>query len=699
MPHQNIPLLEKELSWLSFNERVLQEAACESVPLIQRIHFLGIFSSNLDEFFRVRVADVSRMVQLEHDEEVRNRYAALLVEIQQEAVRLQGRFDQIFLEIMKGLNRHHVYLINEQQLDSQQSQFVRDYFRNNLLPLLDPIVIDPDKSFPTIIDGNIYLAIRMAEKKEVHYAVLDIPTDKLPRFVRIPHRKGGKGKVFIVLDNIIRHCLKEVFRGVFAIREIEAFNFKITRDAELEVDHGFHESVVRKMALSLKKRQKADPERFVYDSAMPADLLEVLVKGLNLTRYDSVMAGGRYHNARDFMNFPSVGKPHLESRRFSPLPVPGIHENNTQLFATLREQDILLYYPYHSFQLVVDLLKTAAIDPAVQSIHITLYRVARDSRIVDALINARNNQKEVVVVVELKARFDEAANINWAGKLSDAGIQVIFGAHNLKVHSKLILITRIEKGEPSYYSYIGSGNFNEKTSLLYTDFGLLTHQQEIGREVSNVFDFLANNYRLHQYRHLLVSPHTTRSGIAKMIERERKLAKQGNPAAITIKCNNLVDGEIIHSLYAASAAGVKIRVICRGMCALVPGVAGVSENIEVISIVDSLLEHARVLVFHNNGKPRYFISSADLMTRNLDHRVEVSVPILDRVLQQRVQDILDIQWADNTKARILDPSMSNELRQAKPRASVRSQWAIHDYLATGKLPPAVAKKRKHTGDD
>lgn len=694
MSDSHLHLVDKEISWLSFNERVLQEAANPDVPLIQRLHYLGIFSNNLDEFFRVRVADVSRLAEYAPNGDTQKRYSALLAEIQKGSKRLQKRFDSVFLALMRDLNRQKVYLINEQQLDSQQAAWVSRYFQQTLLPLLNPILLEPGKPFPRILDGHIYLAIRIRANGSIRYGLVDIPTESLSRFVQIPHRKGGKGKVFIVLDNIIRHCLADVFRGVIDIEHAEAYTFKITLDAELEVDNAVYQGMIKKMMLSLKKRQKGDPERFVYDSDMPADLLDFLVKGLRLTQFDSIMGGSRYHNAKDFMGFPGVGKPFLEQKVWPVLPVPALQGKDTQLFSVIRQQDLMLCYPYHSFDTVIDLLKTAAIDPAVQSIHISLYRVARNSRIVDALLNARSNYKDVTVVVELQARFDEAANINWAGTLSDAGINVIFGVPGLKVHAKLILISRMEDKQLRYYSHIGTGNFNEKTSRVYTDVSLLTYNQEIGRDVARVFDFLAFNYKRHDFDHLLVSPHSTRNQIEKMIRHEIRQALQGNPAAITFKCNNLVDSEIIRLLYECNDAGVRVRIICRGMCALVPGIKNRSEHIEVISIVDSFLEHARIYVFYNNGNPRYFISSADLMTRNLDFRVEVTAPVYDPALQLCLQDMLDIQWADNVKARIIDAAQSNRLRTGKGNARIRSQWVTRNYLKTGKLPATIIRLQK-----
>lgn len=688
-------LVHKEISWLSFNERVLQEAANEEVPLLQRLRYLGIFSNNLDEYFRVRVADVSRLAAFSSKPENKERYKRLLHDIQLRTRQVQCRFEQTYADVLAALRKRKIYLVDESQLDPQQSDYVTKIFDTRVLPELDPILLDSTLPFPRLQDGCLYLAIKIKSGKQIRFGLVEVPTDRIPRFVEIPQRMRGEGKVFIVLENVIRHCIRKIFRGVIDIDRIQAHAFKLTLDAELELGEGINQSLINKVAMSLKKRQSnAKLERFVYDSSMPKDLLDFLTKKLNLGKYDSIMPGGRYHNAKDFMDFPAVGPASLEHRSLPPLAVPELQKPAANILDHIRQRDVLLYYPYHAFDHTLDLLKTAAVDPAVSSIHISLYRVARESRVVDALLSARRNHKDVTAVVELQARFDEAANINWATQLTEGGVNVIFGVPGLKVHAKLILISRQEKGGIRYYSHVGTGNFNEKTAGVYTDFSLLTYDQTIGRDVCKIFDFISFNYRQHDYKQLLVSPQSTRSGVEAKIDREIANAVDGLPAAITIKCNNLVDESIIRQLYRASGAGVRVRIICRGMCSLVPGLAGLSENIEVISIVDRFLEHPRVLVFHNAGQAEYFISSADLMTRNLDHRVEASAPINDPALQQRIQDILDIQWCDNLKARRVDAEQSNLIRNSEIKGKVRSQIAIYNYLKTGNLPKVVHRARQ-----
>ena len=679
--------IPKELSWLSFNARVLQEAEDPLVPVVQRLRYLGIFSSNLDEFFRVRVAEVRRRISVAKAAD-KQRYADLLEAVNAQVVTLHKRFDQAYSKLLPELRRRGIYFVNETQLDERQAKFVQAYFTEKVLPQLDPILLMDQSQTRNLTDESIYLAVDIRAGEEYHYALVEVPTDRLPRFVEIPRKRGKKGKkstVFIVLDNIIRFCLPQVFRGVIKVSRSAAYTIKFSRDAELELDTDITESFIEKMAGSLKQRRRAEAVRFVYDEAMPKRLLDYLSRYFNLGRYDSLIAGGRYHNSKDFMSFPEV-VPRLEFKPLTPVRLPRLDNPEGSIFSKIRERDVLLYFPYHPFDYITDLLKTAALDPQVTYIRICLYRVAGDSRVCDALINAVQNGKRVLAVVELQARFDEAANISWAERLAEHGIEVRFGVPGLKVHSKLLLIERREPGGRRYYSYIGTGNFNEKTARRYTDFSLLTYNKAIGRDVASVFDFLRYNYRRPACEHLLVSPHTCRSGLMALIEREIANARDGYPAAMLLKCNNLVDTDIVAKLYEASAAGVSIRLIVRGMCSLLPGVKGISDNIRARSIVDRFLEHPRVYVFFNKGRPQYYIGSADLMTRNLDFRVEVLTPVLDAAAQKTVQDILDQQWHDNMKARVLDAGQANAMAPSGKTVKIRSQESIYKYLRTGKLP-------------
>ena len=675
----------RELSWLSFNARVLQEAQDKEVPLIQRVRYLGIFSNNLDEFFRVRVAEVRRLISLSSGKR-HQRAEKLLAAIQYRVLLLQQDFEVIYAKLLRELARKGVYLINETQLQDDQLAFVEAFFHSKVLPELEPILLRDDQPIPNLADESLYLAVDIDTNSGPQYALLEVPTNRLGRFIEIPGRKGGKGRVFIVLDNIIRACLPQVFRGVFEIDAVSAYCFKFSRDAELEIDASINESLITKMASGLKQRRRADAVRFVFDEQIPKRMLDYLRKRFGFGRYDSMIPGARYHNSKDFMSFPNAGSKTLE---FKPLPTIPVDRLDTEgsIFTAIREQDVFLYYPYHPFDYLLDVLKTAALDPNVVAIRICLYRVAKNSRVVDALVNAKDNGKAVQVVVELAARFDEQANIAWAQRLTDAGIEVIFGIPGLKVHSKLFLIERRESQKLCYYSHIGTGNFNENTARLYTDFSLLTFDQSIGRDVAKVFDFLKYNYRRPEYEQLLVSPHSSRPGLMAMIDREIKHARDGYRAEIILKCNNIVDPQFSSKLYEASQAGVEIRLIVRGMCSLTPGVPGLSENIQAISIVDRYLEHARVYVFHNRGRPDYYFGSADLMTRNIDFRVEVLCPLRDPEAQKTVQDILDQQWHDNVKARRINAEQDNaSLLPAKHSGKLHAQETIYRYLATGKLP-------------
>lgn len=677
--------MPRELSWLSFNARVLQEAADESVPLIERVRYLGIFSNNADEFFRVRVAEVRRLIEVSTGEN-KQQSKDLLQAIQKRVVEFQSEFDRIYRNVMRRLADNRIYLINEQQLDPVQTAFVQTYFTAKVLPELEPILLRDGQATPALNDESIYLAVDIKSGDTFHAAVVGVPTDRLGRFVEIPQRKGKRGTVFIVLDNIIRTCLAQVFRGVIPISAAQAYCFKFSRDAELAIDTGITQSLIDKMTFSLKQRRKADTVRMVYDDEMPRRLLDLICNRFGFRKYDSLIAGGRYHNSKDFMKFPNVGPRKLEFKPLPPVRISRLDEQ-TSIFDAIRAKDVLLYYPYHPFDYTIDLLKTAALDLNVARIKICLYRVARDSRVIDALVNAVQNGKKVLAVVELAARFDEQANINWAQRLTENGIDVIFGIPGLKVHSKLLLIERREGGAVRYYSHIGTGNFNENTARLYTDFSLFTYDQTIGKDVHSVFEFLQFNYLRPNYRLLHVSPHSARNGVMDLIDNEIAYARDGQRAFIMLKCNNLVDKKLVMKLYEASQAGVEIRLIVRGMCSLLAGVKEISENIQAVSIVDRYLEHARVYAFYNGGAPRYLIGSADLMTRNLDYRVEVLCPILDGDAQRMLQAVLDQQWYDNVKARVLDKEQVNTFARGKKKtARIRSQQSIHRFLATGKLP-------------
>ncbi|EOX4428880.1 polyphosphate kinase 1 [Vibrio alginolyticus] len=672
--------IEKELSWLSFNERVLQEAADKTVPLIERIRFLGIFSNNLDEFYKVRFADVKRRILISQERGGSDSPKRLLTKMQSKALKLNEQFDELYSELIREMARRRIFLVNEQQLDESQQKWIAKYFRREVMPHITPLLMkDEIDVLQFLKDEYAYIAVELRKEEHYQYALIEIPTDHLPRFVMVPEQKGKRRKTIILLDNIIRHCLDELFKGFFDYDELSGYAMKMTRDAEYDLRNEIEYSLLEQMSEGVNQRLTAKPVRFVYERDMPPQMLEFLCNKLNISNYDNLIPGGRYHNFKDFIGFPNVGREYLENKPLPPMKCADF-EGYSNSFDAIKAKDILLYYPYHTFDHISELVRQASFDPKVLSIKINIYRVAKDSRLMNSLIDAVHNGKNVTVVVELQARFDEEANIEWSKVLTEAGVHVIFGAPGLKIHSKLLMISRREGEEIIRYAHIGTGNFHEKTARIYTDFSLLTADQEITNEVRNVFGYIENPYRPVKFNHLMVSPRNSRTQIYRLIDNEIANAKLGKKAALTIKVNNLVDKGIVNKLYGASTSGVKINMIIRGMCSLVPGIEGISDNIRIISIVDRFLEHPRVVITHNDGDPQVYISSADWMTRNIDHRIEVAVPVRDPRLKQRIIDITNIHFTDTVKARLIDKEMSNAYVPRGNRKKVRSQIAIYDYL-------------------
>jgi len=684
MPADTKKYMNREISWLSFNERVLQEAADPTVPLIERLKFLGIYSNNLDEFYRVRVGTLKRMI----DAGIKSKAVfggtpkKIINEIQKTVIVLNDKFDKVFTNLRKELNQNKIFIINEKQLNKEQAVFVENYFEQEVRPRLVPLMLDIVPSFPYLKNQAIYLAIylsKKSDKQNVKYALIEVPADVLPRFIVLP--KIDDQNYIIMLDDVIRFGLKEIF-SIFDYDKFDAYTIKLTRDAELDIEYDITKSFFEKISKSVKRRKQGQPVRFVYDRKMPEDLLGFILDHNNLKGFKNLIPGGRYHNARDFMNFPNVG-----SKSFEYDKLPLLHHKDFQkkrsIFDAIREKDILLHYPYQSFDHIIDLLREAAIDPKVTSIKITLYRVAKYSNVMNALINASRNGKSVTAVIELQARFDEEANIYWTKKLEEEGVRIIHGVPGLKVHSKLFLITRKENDELVQYANIGTGNFNESTARIYCDHALLTADKRLTDEVNKVFKFLKNNYKTYTYRHLIVSPFSTRKRFEKLIKNEINNASAGKEASMYIKLNSLVDRAMINRLYEASQAGVKIKMIVRGICSLVPGVKGLSENIEVISIVDKYLEHSRIFIFCNGGDELYFISSADWMIRNLDNRVEVGTPIYDKNIQRELKNYINLQLRDLTKARIVDKNQDNQYRRSSSDLNYRAQEDIYEFLKNG----------------
>ena len=673
--------INRETSWLSFNERVLQEAEDKTVPLLERLKFLGIFSNNLDEFFRVRIATLKRLMEFGKKAKttLHVKPQKLLEEIQKIVIEQNLKFERVYKQIQQELRSHNIHIIDETKINAAQSKFIKSYFAEYIRPALVPIMLNQVKQFPYLKDKSIYLAIKLSQHgkpKLTQYAMIEVPTDQVKRFIILP--SSNHNHYVILLDDIIRYNLPDVF-SMFHFDKIEAYTVKLTRDAELDIDSDISQSFLDKLSKGVKMRQKGDPVRFVYDQKIPIDLLALFTSRMKLKKYDNLIPGGRYHNFKDFIDFPLLGADTLHYQAIKPLPHPALVHDKS-MFDAIRNRDILLHYPYQSFSHFIDLLREAAIDPTVKSIKITLYRAAKKSKVINALINAARNGKEVIAVVELQARFDEEANIKWAKTLAEEGIHVIYGVPGLKVHAKLCLIERLENGKAVSYANLSTGNYNEVTSHVYSDESLLTADKHITSEVHHIFEFFERNYIVRQYKHLVPSPLKTRKKFVQLIDNEIQNAKQQKPASIFLKLNSLLDEEMIEKLYQASSAGVKIKLIVRGMCALIPGIEGMSENIEAISIVDKFLEHSRIYIFENNAEPLYYISSADWMVRNLDMRIEISCPIYDTHLQKEIRDIMDIQWSDNIKARQLNALQDNQYRKTASTIPIRAQEKIYQYL-------------------
>ncbi len=685
--------INRELSWLSFNARVLQEAADETVPLIERLRFLGIFSNNLDEFFKVRYATVKRIdLAGKAGKKVLGGIKAnkLLEEITKIVIDQQSESLKILDDIQTKLKSHNIHIINEDQVTRNQKEFIKNFFLSKVSPALVTIILNDLPEMPSLKDSAAYLAVKMVmaeeaegsqgisgiikrQTKEKRFVLIEIPRN-IERFVVLPEEDGKQ--YVILLDDLIRYNLNTIF-NIFKYESLSAHMIKITRDAELDLDSDLSKSFIEKISDSVKDRIKGDPVRFVYDKNIDSDTLTYLMNKMGIDATDSIIPGGRYHNRRDYMDFPSLGGPELQYEVREPLPIPGLILQ-TSVLKGIADKDYLLYTPYQSFAYVVKFLREAALDPKVKTIKITIYRLAKISHIASSLINAVKNGKKVTVQIELRARFDEVANIRYAEQMQEEGVNLIFGVPGLKVHCKTCVIEREEDGKLRRYGFISTGNFNESTSRVYTDYTLFTADPEILKEVNMVFDFFETNYKVNKYKHLIVSPHYTRHVIYNLIQNEIDNARNGKPSGIRLKLNSLSDNGVIDKLYNASKAGVKIKLIVRGICCLVPGVPGLSENIEAISIVDKFLEHPRVFIFENNTDNKVYISSADFMTRNLDQRVEISCPVYDKDIKQELIETFDISWNDNVKARNHCRGMENPYRESKG-TKVRSQFALYDY--------------------
>lgn len=680
MIEKEFPYIHRDLSWLDFNYRVLQEAKDPSVPLYERIKFLAIYSSNLDEFFRVRVANHRNLLrvgkktrgQLYEDPKKILREIVSIVDQQ------QREFSQIFEDqIIPELRQQNIYLRNPDEINEAQLSFIDKYFKDNLLPFVQPVILIKDKIRPFLNNAALYLAIQLVDKalkkRKEYIAIVKIPSDHLPRFIKLPSYK--ENHEIIMLDDVVRYAIQWLFPGF----EIEnSYSIKLTRDAELYIDDEYSGDLLTKIKDSLSRRDVGPASRLVYDRRMPESMLSFLMNVFELNK-DDLLEEGKFHNNFDFFQFPDFGMNHLKSASFIPLNMPELH-GTEDFWGKLREKDWLVHFPYESYENVIRFFEEAARDPDVTHIKIVQYRVARKSRIMNALMDAAKAGKQVSVFIEVKARFDEEANLQWGEKLEQAGIKVHYSFPGLKVHSKIAVIRRNEENGPQLYSYLSTGNFHEETAKLYCDFGLFTADRRLTKEVARIFSFLETvQIPQQQFTHLLVGQFQLRPKLEELINYEIERAKKGKEAHMIIKLNSLQDERMIKKLYQASQEGVKIDLIIRGICSLVPGLPGISENITAISIVDRFLEHSRVYYFYHGGKKKIFLSSADWMVRNLSYRIETAFPIYNEHLKEEIMDIINIQLSDNVKARLINSEHTNNYRRDKSDLAIRSQFETYYY--------------------
>ncbi len=677
-------IIIRDISWLSFNSRVLQEAADETVPLKERMKFLGIFSNNLDEFFRVRVATLQRMIELGSKGNIHLEQAPELIleSIQQIVLEQQKEFERIWNEILRELKKQKIFLLNETQLNNTQKKFVLDYFDAEVRSNMVPLMIESIQAFPTLSDKSIYLACKLSKKNKSipqRFALVSVPARRLPRFVILPSKQGEQH--IILLEDIIRYCLPYIF-SFFGYDTFSSHIIKVTRDAEIDIDNDIATSLIQKIEKGLKNRKKGKPVRFIYDKDIDSSLLTYLVKRLGLTHKDNLIPGGRIHNFKDFINFPDTVFSQ-KSQRKKPFVHP-LLKDFKRVTDVVMQKDVLLHFPYHSFDSVIDLLREAAIDPEVTHIKITCYRLAERSKIVNAITNAVRNGKQVTAVLELRARFDEEANLEWKEELEEAGVKVLLGVPNMKVHTKICLIKKVVKGQTTHYGFVSTGNLNESTAKIYGDHCLLTSDRNIMADVNRIFHYLEQPKTRIQFlkacKTLMVSPVNMRKQLIVLIDKEIRAAKAGKDAGITLKLNSLSDVELISKLYEAAKAGVEIKMVVRGICCMLTENNKFKFPVQAISIVDEYLEHARVMIFYNGGNEKTFLSSADWMVRNIDHRIEAACPIFEKNIQQEIKEILQIQLSDNIKARKLDHELSNQYVNPRNRKKVRSQIETYNYL-------------------
>ncbi len=669
--------LNREISWLYFNDRVLQESANPNVPLIERLKFLGIFSNNMDEFFRVRVATLMRMAEMKMKmPSSKDDPAEILKKISKMTADTQSVQENNYAKIKEELTKENIFILDETQLNEEQHAFVLKFYDKELEDAITPIMLTgiPIKNFPELRDAHIYLFVKLLNSKNVKdykYALIEMPRSNYSRFLELPD--DGDRKCVLFLDDVIRMCMPQLFSSL-NYDQFEAYTLKITRDSEMEIEVELGEGIVDKVSKGIKSRRFGSPLRFLYDRTMPDEMKKYILKKINFKKTGTIIAGGRYHNFKDFMSFPTLGKTELVYEKTIGLENETIKQSQSVIKA-IEKQDVFLHYPYYSFSQYVQLLREAAIDSSVKSIQITLYRMASRSKVARALIFAAKNGKQVTAVVELRARFDEEHNIQWAQRMEEAGVNVVFGVEGLKIHSKLTLI---KKKNGKKIAAISTGNFHEGNAAVYTDYTLFTANKQITAEVETVFNFIDRPFQAVQFSHLLVSPQEMRKKINQMIHNETVNAKKGLPAYILCKINHITDYKLIEKLYDAAEAGVKIDAVVRGMCSVVTTQPRLKGNFRIVGIVDKFLEHPRIFIFCNNGVEKYYMSSADWMTRNLDSRIEVAVPVYDKEIQKDIKTVIEYGLRDNVQARVCDATGKNII-QDTGEPPFRSQTELMKY--------------------
>jgi polyphosphate kinase len=671
-----IKFKNRELSWLDFNERVLQEAEDKSVPLIDRLRFIGIFSNNLDEFYKIRYATVKRIaLSNQKEKKVYKGESAkdLLSKITKNAIKLQQKSTIIFNSILKDLEKENILMINEKNIPKESLEYLNEFYQNKVFPQLKIVILNEKDNFPQLTDFSSFLIVSIKSKNnKFFYALIQFPSE-INRFIVL---KNKLHKNILLIDDLIRYNLNQIFK-IFDPISVTANMIKFSRDAELDFDDDISKSYLEKISQSVKDRLKGEPVRFIYDKEINPKTLNFLLDKMNInSETDSIIHGGRYHNKRDYMKFPGLNQ-NLVYKNIIPLNIPGFMKNKS-IFKILNDKDFLQHTPYHNFNHILNFLSEASIDPDVKKISITIYRLSKLSSVANTLINAAKSGKKVVVQIELQARFDENANIDYAKLMQDQGVKLIFGIPNLKVHAKICVVEKKIDNKIKKYGFVSTGNFNESTAKIYTDFTLFTSNKEILNDISKVFDFFKFNYKKFKFNHLILSPYRTQTHFTDLINDEIENAKKGKNAFIKIKLNNITSYSMIEELYKASRSGVKIKMIVRGICCLLPNRKNLSENIQVISIIDKFLEHTRMFIFCNDGDNKTFISSADWMTRNLENRVEVTCPVLDRNISKRINGIFDIYWEDNIKSRLVNSSNNNDYRKNN-KSKLRSQEEVYNF--------------------